>query len=139
MNELKPKDHTEEVATHRHAVIGPLCARELTRGALAATLRELSEVRFRAPGALLTRCYSVPTLERWYYAYRARGLVGLKPRGRSDRGRGRALSPALRTLICDIRREYPTASAALIVRTLEADGRLQRGLVKPGTVQKFLK
>jgi transposase InsO family protein len=61
------------------------------------------------------------------------------PRGRCDRGRGRKLTPALRTLICDIRREYPSASAALIVRTLETDGRLERGLVKAGTVQKFLK
>jgi transposase InsO family protein len=139
MTELKPMDHAEEVATHRHAVIGPLCARELTRGALAQTLRELSQTRFRAPGAILTRCYSVPTLERWYYSYRAHGLIGLKPRGRGDRGRGRKLTPALRTLICDIRREYPSASASLIVRTLETDGRLQRGLVKPGTVQKFLK
>jgi transposase InsO family protein len=139
MNELKPRDHAEEVATHRHAVIGPLCSRELTRGDLAATLRELSEVRFRAPGADITRTYSVPTLERWYYAYRAQGLIGLAPRGRCDRGRGRKLTPALKTLICDIRREYPSASAKLIVRTLEADGRLERGLVKHGTVQKFLK
>jgi transposase InsO family protein len=139
MIDLRPMDHAEEVATHRHAVIGPLCARELTRGALAATLRELAQVRFRPPGADLTRCYSVPTLERWYYAYRAHGLIGLKPQGRSDKGRGRALTPALRALICDIRREYPSASAALIVRTLEADGRLEHGLVKPGTVQKFLK
>jgi len=139
MNELKPMDHAEEVATHRHAVIGPLCALELPRGALAETIRGLSQMRFRAPGADLTRCYSVPTLERWYYAYRAHGLHGLKPQGRCDRGRGRKLTPTLRALICDIRREYPSASAALIVRTLEADGRLECGRVKPSTVQKLLR
>ena len=38
-------------------------------------LRALSEQRFRAPDGDSTRTYSVPTLERWLYAYRANGLA----------------------------------------------------------------
>jgi DNA-binding transcriptional ArsR family regulator len=127
MKDLSPKDHGEAVATFRHAVIGPVCARELSHGDLAAALRELSQTRVRPPNASRTKTYSVPTLERWLYAYRRGGLAALRPQGRSDRGRGRDLTDTLRTLICDIRREHPSASARLIVRTLEADGRPPHG------------
>jgi transposase InsO family protein len=139
MKDLIPKDHAEAVATFRHAVIGPVCARELSRGDLAEALREIAAARVRPPGAKLTKTYSVPTLERWLYAYRRGGLPALQPRGRSDRGRGRALTLELKQLLCDIRREHPSASARLIVRTLEADGRLDEGVVKPGTVRKLLR
>ena len=139
MKDLTPKDHAEAVATFRHAVIGPVCARELSRGELADALRELAQTRVRPPGSKLTKTYSVPTLERWLYAYRQGGLAGLQPRARSDRGRGRHLTDELRQLICDIRREHPTASARLIVRTLEADGRLEIGTIKPSTVRKLLR
>jgi putative transposase len=139
MKDLTPKDHAEAVATFRHAVIGPVCARDMSRGDLAAALRELSQTRVRPPESKLTKQYSVPTLERWLYAYRRGGLPALRPRGRSDRGRGRYLTDELRQLICDIRREHPSASARLIVRTLEADGRLEAGTIRPGTVRKLLR
>jgi transposase InsO family protein len=139
MKDLTPKDHAEAVATFRHAVIGPLCARELSHGELADALREIASTRVRPPGSDLTKTYSVPTLERWLYAYRQGGLSALQPRARSDRGRGRHLTGELRQLICDIRREHPTASARLIVRTLEADGRLEPGTIKPSTVRKLLR
>jgi putative transposase len=139
MKDLTPKDHAEAVATFRHAVIGAVCARELSHGDLAEALRQIASERFRPPGASLTKTYSVPTLERWLYAYRRGGLVALQPRGRNDRGRGRKLTPELRQLLCDIRREHPSASARLIVRTLEADGRLEVGTVRPGTVRKLLR
>jgi transposase InsO family protein len=139
MKDLTPKDHAEAVATFRHAVIGPVCARELSHGDLAEALREIASARVRPPGAKLTKTYSVPTLERWLYAYRRGGVSALQPRGRSDRGRGRGLTPELKQLLCDIRREHPSASARLIVRTLEADGRLDAGAVKPGTVRKLLR
>jgi putative transposase len=139
MKDLNPKDHAEAVATFRHAVIGPLCARELPRGELAAAIRAIASERFRAPGSTRTKSYAVPTLERWLYAYRRGGLAALQPRARSDRGRGRAMHSELRQLLCDIRREHPSASARLIVRTLEADGRLKPGTVKPGTVRKLFR
>jgi len=139
MKDLTPKDHAEAVATFRHAVIGPVCARELSHGELADALRELSQTRFRPPGSKLTTTYSVPTLERWLYAYRKGGLAALRPRARSDKGRGRHLTDELRQLICDIRREHPNASARLIVRTLEADGRLEIDTIKPSAVRKLLR
>jgi putative transposase len=136
---LGPKDHAEAVALFRAQVIGPLCARNLeAHGELSQALRALSTERFAAaPGHAQGRSYSHATLERWYYRYRARGLSGLAPKRRSDRGHAQALSAEQRTLLLDIRREHPTANATLIVRTLEADGRLVRGTVSVSTLRRL--
>ncbi len=119
---LHPRDHAEAVALFRAEVIGTLARRELLRGELAVAIRELAKLRYRPPGRRATRCYGVSTLQRWYYAYRRGGLDALKPDARSDRGRGRELTVTQRLLLLDIRREHPTASVPLILRTLVADG-----------------
>lgn len=121
---LTPKDHAEAVAVFRHGLIGRLVSRVMDHGELAEALRLAAKERVRPPGSERTRSFSVPTLERWLYAYRRSGLDGLRPRARSDRGRGRKIDPTLRKLLCDIRREHPAASVPLILRTLRADGRL---------------
>jgi transposase InsO family protein len=137
MDVLAPKDHAEAVAVFRSEVVGSLCRRELGHGDLRAELEALAQQRFRLPGAELTKTISLPTLERWYYAYLRGGLVALRPRPRKDRGRGRTLTPEQRTLLLEIRREHPSASVPLILRTLELDGRLDKGAVSAATVRRL--
>ena len=76
MDPLTPKSHGEEVAVFRHGLIGAIALRSLTHGERISLLRSVSEQRVRPPGSDTTRCYSVPTLERWLYALQAR-----RPRG----------------------------------------------------------
>ena len=133
-----PEDRAEAIALFRSQIIGALTRQRLDRGELARELRKLSTIRFRPPDAKATRTYSVPTLERWYYAYRQGGMTALRPRPRSDRGHAQALDEQQRQLICDIRREYPNASAPLILRTLEVDGRIEKGKVSLSTVRRLL-
>ena len=130
-------DHAEAVALFRSEIIGSLCHRDLDRGDLAAELRALSQRRYRPPDADNTRRYAVPTLERWLYRYKQGGLVALRPKARSDKGRAQALTDAQRALLGDIRREHPNASVPLILRTLVADGRLDRGVISEATVRRF--
>jgi len=137
MESLTPKNHLEQVALFRHGLIGELARRELDRGERVAELRRISEQRVRPPGSETTRCYSIPTLERWLYAFKKGGLEALGPRGRSDRGRGRDFDPSLKDLLCDIRREHPDVSVSLILRTLRADGRVGPD-VKECTVRRML-
>jgi len=137
MMTLVPKDHGEEIALFRSQVIGPLSRCELVHGELRAELVELSQQRFRPPGSDHSRTYSVPTLERWLYAYRKGGLPALVPQARSDRGFAQQLTPEQRELLCDIRREHPRASAALILRTLVLDGRLGKDEVTESTLRRF--
>jgi transposase InsO family protein len=136
---LRPRDHAEAVALFRAEVIGGLARRELSRGELAAALRDLAKLRFRPPGSDVTKRIAASTLERWYYRYRRGGLAALRPAPRSDRGRARALTAAQRTLVVEIRREHPMASAPLILRTLVTDGRLPADAVSATTVGRLLR
>ncbi|HEX5853747.1 MAG TPA: DDE-type integrase/transposase/recombinase [Solirubrobacteraceae bacterium] len=137
MDRLTPKDHGEALAIFRSEVVGALTRRELVRGELEAELRKLSAQRFRPPGADHTRTYSLVTLGRWYYAYRRGGLAALRPQPRSDRGRAHGLTAEQRELLLDIRREHPSASVPLVLRTLCADGRLGKSDVSPQTVRRL--
>lgn len=121
---MTPTNHGEEVAVFRHSLIGELAVRDLDHGERSAQLRRLSAERVRLPGSDTTRRYSVTTLERWLYAFKKGGLSALVPHARGDRGRGRDLDPVLRELLCDIRREHPSVSVILILRTLLAEGRI---------------
>jgi transposase InsO family protein len=138
MQKLVPKNHAEAVAVFRGQVIGSLVHRTLTRGQLRSALVELSQQRFRPPGSQVLRGFSVPTLERWYYRWKRGGLEALEPRPRKDRGPGQALDEPTRQLVLEVRREHPSASAALIVRTLVAQGRLRQGAVSASTVRRLL-
>lgn len=134
---LGAKDHAEAIALFRAEVIGALLHRELSRGELAQELRVLSDQRFRAPGRKTTRHFSVPTLERWLYAYRRGGLAALGPKARSDRGHARVLAGDVIELLLDIRREHPNASVPVILRTLISDGRLDRGVLSVTTLRRL--
>lgn len=134
---LAPQDQAEAVAIFRSEIVGALTRRDLDHGELRAVLRTLSQERFRPPGALITRQYSLTTLERWYYDYRAGGLPALRPVPRSDRGHAQEIAPEQRQLLLDIRREHRSASVPLILRTLVADGRLAAGAVSAATVRRL--
>lgn len=134
---LTARDHAERVALFRAELVGALARRALDRGELAAALRALAAVSYRPPGSATTRRFGASTLERWLYAYRKGGLAALRPAPRSDRGRARELTPEQRDLLLEIRREHPTASVPLIMRTLVADGRLAAGVVSDTTVARL--
>jgi transposase InsO family protein len=137
MSNLAPKDHAEAVALFRSEIVGALTRRDLDRGELALVLAELSQQRFRPPTAKSTKAYSVATLERWYYAYKSGGIEALRPSQRSDRGRCRDLTVEQRKLLADIREEHPSASVPVILRTLVAQGRLDKDAISASSVRRY--
>ncbi len=137
-DELKPKDHAEAIALFRAQLIGPLLCRDvMSHGERTEVLRELSRAVVKPPEAEVSRMYAPSTLERWLYAYRKDGLDGLKPKLRSDRGHCQALNEEQHELVLAIRRERPRVSAALILRTLEADGRLSKKLISASSLRRL--
>ena len=136
---IGPRDHAEAVALFRAQVLGSLVARDLDRGELARALRSLSEQRFRPPGSAVTQTFAVSTLQRWLYAYKKHGLAGLRPKPRNDQGFAQALNAEQRKLLCAIRRDHPSASAELILRTLVAEGKIAEGAVAANTVRRLFR
>lgn len=138
VEDIGAKDLSESIAIFRAQVIAPLCVGKLARGERAELLRALSEQRFAPPGAKTSRSFAAPTIERWLYRYRRGGLSALKPMSR-EQGAALVLSQEQRELLLQIRTEHPSASAELIVSTLEYDGRLVAGAVSPNTVRRLFR
>lgn len=135
--ELKPNDRAEAIALFRSEIIGAVARRELKHGELTQALDELSKQRFVHPFAQSSRSYSAGTLERWVNAFKRGGLKALRPRRRKDKGRARELTEPQRQLLLDIRREYPDTPATVVLRTLVADGRLDKGQVSLTTLRRL--
>ena len=135
--DLKPKDHNEAIAVFRAQVLGPVLCIDVGRRELARALRELASQRFSPPGSKVTRTFAASTLQRWYYRYRAHGLRGLRPEDRKT-GHAQQLTEEQRALIIAIRDAHPSASVPLILRTLQAEGRLTEGLVAASAVRRLL-
>jgi transposase InsO family protein len=137
MDDLVPKDGAEALALFRAQVIGPLLCREpSSHGELSAALREIAAQPVLPPGAEVSRTYAASTLERWYYAFKKQGLLGLRSRSRGQ-GHALQLTAEQRALLLAVRRDHPRVSAALIVRTLVAEGRLADGTVSESTVRRL--
>lgn len=137
-SKLGPKDRAEAIGIFRAQVIGPLLTRVFSsHGELAEAIRVIARQQHRPPHSNVSRRYSTATIERWYYRFKRRGLPGVTPRRRSDTGHARELTTEQRDLLLGIRREHPTTSAALILRTLELDGRLEKRAVSLSTLRRL--
>ncbi|HHH26935.1 MAG TPA: transposase [Polyangiaceae bacterium] len=136
-DKLEPKSHAERVAIFRAQIIGALTARELERGELQTELERLSRTPFRPPGSDITKRYGVSTLERWYYAFRARGIEGLEP-GRTRKGFAQSLTQAQRDLILAIAKEHSDTPVSVIVQALRDRKSLDLVDVSDNTIRRFL-
>lgn len=85
------------------------------------------------------RVYSVPTLERWYYAYRADGFEALQTQPRADKNTSRALSPETAEALREWRRKYPSVKVTTLVRRMEKEGVVEPGNLSLSTVYRCLK
>mgnify|MGYP002629505858 CR=1 FL=1 len=106
-----------EVAIWRATVLGPLVSARLERGDVRGLCEEAAARVREHPDGQLVRV-SWRTIESWYYAYKARGLDGLEPRDRRDRGHSRAIRSEIADLIVRAKRERPRRSIRRIIKML---------------------
>mgnify|MGYP001572503351 CR=1 FL=1 len=82
------------------------------------------------------KTYSVPTLERWYYAYRVGGFDALRLRERADKGTAKALSPESVEALVKIRKEHPELNITSLVRQMQATGVITPGSASISTIYR---
>lgn len=137
MPDIKYDAAAEAVAVFRMQVLGGLPNRTLARGELRREIRRISEMSFFVPGSGKAKRISVTTLERWYYAMRKFGAIGLHPKPRQDKGHAQKLTPEQKKLVVDIRCLHPHISATLILRTLKREGRIETGAISEATLRRY--
>jgi len=127
----------ERIALFRFSVIGSLISGELCHGDLKRRIRELSQRRYSMPHSNRSRI-AYGTIEDWLYAYRAKGIDGLKPKERSDSGSVRKLAHEVADAIIARKKEAPRLPVKAIVRELIAQNKLRPYQVALSTVYRYL-
>ena len=132
-------DRRQEVALFRFERIADLLRLEAGSQALRRQLRERAGQACRIPGTSRRRV-SEATLRRWMARYRADGLEALYPKPRCDRGRSRALSPEVASLLVGIKEREPGLSVAKLILRARREGPVPAAVrLAPSTVYRLLR
>lgn len=109
----KPDPRT--VALFRYGLIAELVHLPLGSPGLHAKLREKANQSYTIPGSTRTRV-AAETLRDWLKNYRRGGFDALLPKPRTDRGRSRALPPAIADSLLCLKEELPQLSIPQLIR-----------------------
>jgi transposase InsO family protein len=129
---------SEEIALFRYGLIAPLVIEPLPRGELTRRAREIAAHHYDIPYSTRAQI-SVDTLLDWAQRYRDKGLAGLAPQARSDRGVCRAIPDPVADLIERLKRENPYRSGATLLRELALSSGSAEPPVSASSLYRFLK
>lgn len=135
MKERAPEKLEEKLALFRFGLIAPVL-NEDGRGQ-NRYFKRMSEKQHVLPDGT-TRTFGWSTFKTWLAAYRARGIDGLRPKPRNDRGRTRKIDSYLTEIIKEMKHAYPFLSSSGIYRMLISEGFVMPGAFSEQTLRKFL-
>ena len=126
-----------KVAQFRFALSAPVIQGLYPDASEAAYYRRITKEPIIRPDGTSFK-YSPDTLERWTGLYRKKGMDGLIPGFRKDKGVSRALSGDAINEIYRLREKFPRINGVMIHQMLIHDGLLDAS-VSVRAVQRFLK
>ena len=127
----------EQVGLFRFGVIGTLISGELAHGELKARIQQLCSRRYTIPFSHKATI-GFGTIEEWLHNYRTRGLEGLMPTVRSDKGCVRHVRPELKEAIIDLKKNHPKLSVRSILGYLVEKNHMKPNEVSKTTVYRIL-
>ncbi len=108
-------DPRQTVALFRYGLIAEFVHVPLNTPGLYAKLQHKANQSYAIPGSTRTRV-AAETLRDWLKSYRRGGFDALLPKPRSDRGRSRALAPAIADSLLGLKEELPQLSIPQLIR-----------------------
>jgi len=133
------EDERKQVAVFRYSVISDFVnGIGMSRRERSRLMQDKCERKWQIPFSQKTRI-SEETVRHWIRLYKKDGLKSLMPKGRSDKGRSRAMDDDTCNALITLRKEMPAATVPYLIDQMN-----QRKLVAPGvelsntTVYRFL-
>jgi transposase InsO family protein len=123
-------DRRRHVALFRASILEEIDAEQRCRGELSAQIADLATRAFETPWGKL-RYFTERTLWSWWSRYKKRGLLGLVPKLRKDKGISREITPEVLEAAIQARKEVPSRSTKTIIDLL-----VRRQLVSPGSLAR---
>jgi putative transposase len=131
-------EYRQALALFRYGMIAEFVPLPANSRGLYTRLREKAQGEYNIPGSQRTRV-AAETMRHWLAAYRRGGFDALIPKGRSDRGRPRALPQALADALITLKDEQPHLSIPQLIRAVLQAGSVPVDLhIPPSTVHRLL-
>ena len=128
----------QALALFSYGLIAEFANQPAASPGLYARLREKANADYVIPGSRRTRV-APETLRHWLKDYRRGGFEALLPKGRADRGRSRALPPAVADALLALKDEHPALSIPEVIRAVREAGVVSADLALPhSTVHRLL-
>jgi len=112
---LTDAEYRQALALFRYGLIAEFLQQPPGDRGLYARLREKAKGEYTIPGSRRTRV-AAETMRHWLGAYRRGGFEALIPKGRSDRGRPRALAQSVADALLTLKDEQPQLSIPQLIR-----------------------
>ena len=107
----------------RQGIVAELANPYLDHGQIKKLIREKANMRYEMPWSKKTTI-SQGSIRKWLEVYRHSGKEGLRPKGRTDCGKSRAVSESDELLFTGYLRENPNLTAIAAWKKLYAEGKL---------------
>ena len=126
----------EQIALFRYGLIAPLLNHQVVskQDYLAETCAKVHNVPYYG-----RKEFAPKTLLCWLRSYYSGGFNALKPKGRSDQGQCRVMSPELKDHVLGLRQKHRLLSAVLFYENLVSTGVLLPNEVSYHTIYRLLK
>ena len=131
-------EYRQALALFRYGMIAEFLQQPAQSRGLYARLREKAKGEYSIRGSHRTRV-AAETMRHWLAAYRRGGFDALIPKGRSDRGRARALPQAVADALLTLKDEQAHLSIPQLIRAVLEAGHAPADLhIPPSTVHRLL-
>ncbi len=132
------EDLRREIALFRYSLIAPILNNNFSHKTVVDYLKDICAKQYDVPLGLKKE-YAPATIKEWLRLYKLKGIDGLYPKNRSDKGESRKLKLEIKEIILNLKRENPRRTAKSIHQEI-----IIRNIVKPSdislsTVQRYLK
>ena len=134
---LEKESNKNDIALFRYALIAPLINDIHECSSKEEYFRKIAEKEHVLPNGTKT-ALTAGTIKRWYLNYKANGLEGLMPKGRSDAGFSRKIPSSCIEKIEELKSSMPHITGKAIYKKIIEDGDLNLKDASLSSLYRFL-
>lgn len=127
-----------EIALFRFSLIAPILNNTYPNKTVKDYLEEICAKVYDSPLGLKKE-YAPSTIKEWLRLYKTKGIDGLYPKNRSDKGESRKLKAEVKELVISLKKANPKRTAKSIYQEIIITTKIKPFELSLSTVQRYIK
>lgn len=127
-----------EIALFRFSLIAPILNDTYPNETVKSYLEEICAKSYETPLGLKKE-YAPPTIKEWLRLYKTKGIDGLYPKNRKDKGDSRKLKSEVKQIVINLKKANPVRTAKSIYEEIIVTTKIKPSEVSLSTIQRYVK